>query len=122
MIIASEIEVHGPVPSGSGTFQVRVIVVPVSDDAGVYVAFAVFLFDEKVPLPPVQLPPLAVFAASRTGAIPQTNWSAPALAVAGAETKIATSSEEAEQGPPPSGSGIVQVNVTVVPNSDTAGV
>jgi hypothetical protein len=35
IVIASEDAVHGPLPSGSGIFQVKVIVVPISDIAGI---------------------------------------------------------------------------------------
>ena len=70
--MASDDEEQGPAPSGSGTLHVRVIVVPISPTAGVYVALAVFLFGLNVPLPPVQFPPVTTFAFNETASMPQT--------------------------------------------------
>jgi hypothetical protein len=64
--------VQGPTPSGSGAFQVRVTVVPISPAAGAYVALAVFLFGLNVPVPPVQFPPVTAFAFNDTASTPQT--------------------------------------------------
>ena len=75
-----------------------------------------------VPAPPVQLPPADVLAARVAGLIPQTTWSAPALAVAGILTVIVISSDTDGQGPAPSGSGTFQVRVTNEPTSPAEGV
>src|SRR6186713_3109885 len=119
--MASDDEMHGPLPSGSGTFQVRVTVVPISDSDGVYVAAALFLFGLNVPLPPIQLPPVAAVPESVTAVTPQTALSIPAFATAALFIVIVIPSEDAEQGPVPSGSGISQVRVTIVPISETVG-
>src|SRR6187402_2297002 len=113
---------QGPLPSGSGTFQVRVTVVPISDVEGVYVAVAEFLFGVNVPLPPVQLPPVAGFPESVTAVTPQTALSPPASATTALFIVIVIPSEDAEQGPAPSGSGTFQVRVTIVEISPAAGV
>jgi hypothetical protein len=121
IVIASDEEVHGPLPSASGIFHVNVIVVPISPIVGVYVALAVFLFGLNVPVPPVQIPPVAVFAAKVTALVAQVVISAPAFARIELFTVINISSDEATQGPLPSGSGIFQVRVTDDPFSDMAG-
>src|SRR6187402_3812335 len=113
---------QGPLPSGSGTFQVRVTMLPISDIEGVYVAVAVFLFGLNVPLPPVQLPPVAAVPESVTAVMPQTALSTPAFATTALFIVIVIPSEDAEQGPAPSGSGTFQVRVTIVPISRTEGV
>src|SRR5688572_14338166 len=103
IVIASDEAVHGPVPSGSGKFQVRVIVFPTSVIAGVYVAFDVFLLGENVPEPPVQLPPGTVAAAKVTGLVAQIVTSAPAFATIELLTVIVIASIDDKQGPLPSG-------------------
>jgi hypothetical protein len=55
--------------SGSTVFQVRVIVVPISPNAGVYVVAALVAF-AKVPVPPDHDPVPFVIAVIFTGVIP----------------------------------------------------
>ena len=113
----SETPLQGPGPSGSSTFHVRVIIVPTSDKAGVYVAFAKFRFGLNVPIPPVQVAPLLGVALSDAAVVPQTILSGPAFAVVGVDTVTVMLSVEEAHTP-----STLQVSVIVVPISDTAGV
>jgi hypothetical protein len=98
------------------------VIVPTSEIAGVYIAFAAFLSGVNVPRPPVQLPPLTTFASNVTGVLPQTIKSGPAFAIVAALDLTIIASEDTVHGPLPSGSGIFQVKITVVPISDIAGI
>jgi hypothetical protein len=75
-----------------------------------------------VPVPPIQLALITLFADNCTGLLPQTAWLGPALEVAGMFTLRVIGSDAAVQGPAPSGSGTFHVKVTEVPFSEMAGV
>src|SRR5688572_28487188 len=122
MVIGSEADMQGPVPSGSGAFQVNVTVVPISEADGVYIALAAFLFGLNVPVPPVQIAPLIGLAARVTFVIPQIILSTPAFEFGCELMMMIIASNIDVQGPVPSGSGTFHVNQMVVPISDNAGV
>src|SRR5438093_8331895 len=113
---------HGPVGSFVCHVSVTVVdVVPVGSSltAGVYIAFAVFLFGSNVPRPPIHWPleaPPPKEADSVTLApvcdVAQTGWSGPAFAVAGGLYVMTIWSLAAGHGPV--GSLVCQVSVTVV--------
>src|SRR6188474_1867137 len=122
IVVSAEATGQGPVPSGSGRFHLRRDIVPTSESAGVYIAFAAFLSGINIPKPPVQKPPLTAFAPKVTAVCPQTIKSGPAFAMLGVLDVIVIASDKAVHGPLPSGSGIFHVRVIVVPISVMAGV
>src|SRR6187401_2364718 len=122
MVKASDADVQLPLPSGSGTFQTSVTLLPISEAESIYVALKLFLFGLNVPDPPVQLPPAALLADKGMLLAPHKITSAPAFAVAAKFRVIPTWSLEPTQGPPPSGSETVRVRITVEPISPAVGV
>ena len=82
MVIWSLVEPHGP--AGSVPVKVSVAVpAAISAALGVYTAFNVVLFGEKLPPPPLQVPvvdpPDTLPASVTAGLLEQTVWSDPAV-------------------------------------------